>query len=54
VYSKQIQDLFRQLVLQGTPYNQIVQDLGIAHSTAFRWRKELKLGSRKTGPKGRK
>jgi transposase-like protein len=54
MYSKQIQELFRQLVQQGVPYYQIVKDLKIARSTAFLWRKELGLESRKTGPRGRK
>jgi hypothetical protein len=49
-----MQELFRQLVLKGVPYDLIAQELHISRSTGFLWRKELKLGSRKPGPKGRK
>jgi transposase-like protein len=54
MYSKQVQELFRQLVLQGVPYSRIAHDLRISRSTAFLWRKELELPRRTTGPKGRK
>jgi len=54
MHSKRTLEIFRQLVLRGVPYAEIVKDLRITRSTAFRWRKELSLFSRKTGPRGRK
>jgi transposase-like protein len=54
VYSKAIQQLFRQMMLSDMPYAQIEGELHIVRSTLCRWRKGLGLPRRKRGPGARK